>query len=1110
PVFQNHTLYLKASKPYHSVSPEYRQLSVSSGNKYNTEFTVTPIAQDLTKGKLKGKVTESGTNNPINGAFIYVSKTNTGFSNAQGDYGIADIAPGTYTVKAIRNDYQDAQGTAVITANQETALNFTLSKKAVPTPSQSSSPSPSTQPDSTKFTFIAEIVDATDTDSLVGGVKVEISPNPIINNVYGWEETSTDKPADETKYDKANLVAEDLLQPTPDCSSKNTTYAVTYTHPDYQTYTPQTFNCSEIKFDQNLQTYFYNAHRISLSKKLTFIVRGEVYDEKGNTPLSDIKIEVFRESVAREKKTTRTNSEGKFLIENMEYDESMIYKIIASHPDYYPDEYRFFVKGEIKPGEEISKIFYLKKKTGTIYGTVSDKDTNQPIYGAFINLVLNGKTLLDKDGDPIQTTTDSEGGYEISELDPGQYSVFVFHRNYLDYSQIYKTTNLIGTERKEVNFSLTKISGASTFDFAIKLVDEQNNFLTIDDLEEEGGSGVQIYLAGSDKLNIPLWINYDIRYDVDTGQEYYIFYGIPSDQNLSVVIRISGYFFDEKNRSYKYKSVDQKISDCKKKNNQLCEITIKLQRDYSFINEVSKPDLRGRLSILDNFDESYLPEVGIEKDACHLLYPLHYLQNREKVDVVLTKTDTGAQLTEKADEEGFFEFLDLDHGKYKLTVTADCYQAEEAIIKIEDEDVEDEKVFLKYKEECIQYFSSNEINGVKFYFLGADSQQYNNSNYWQEISKILNELESKIKLNPGIPPIYIVDSSFVNGMYDSFCSLHGEGFGVIRVTTALLSSPDLTNNLEDMLIHEYGHYVQNKLYGSSVKIVDEWMHGQWEAIFNAAESEANCVFGVVKDCLVNGANNDISGHPDDGPDEFFASFFVSYFKYKSRLKSMLIGDKALPDGECKNTLRFAWNFFAEKVANTPSEIIPIETTSSLSNKILLFKDDKEIFGPVVGGKIGNNIFTPDQIRKGLWKQSVYDGLKPAQKAQLKASLAYRRTLNYLKIDPEKYGNKIDINVVKFNSFIDKMLGARGDRGSIEGVVKEQNGGAKIPKENAIVIIGKKMAITDKDGKFKIEKIKTGEQKVRVIDGKTSKNLDIDLETVNIQKDKTIKRYFNVD
>jgi hypothetical protein len=247
------------------------------------------------------------------------------------------------------------------------------------------------------------------------------------------------------------------------------------------------------------------------------------------------------------------------------------------------------------------------------------------------------------------------------------------------------------------------------------------------------------------------------------------------------------------------------------------------------------------------------------------------------------------------------------------------------------------------------------------------------------------------------------------------------------------------------------------------------------------------------------------GHPWDNEDEFFASFFLDYFYHHDRLLSVI---KSLPEGsDCRNILEFAWQFFSEKVAKTPAAENP---SAVLGSSVHLYSNDNVIFGPVVGGKIGNNIYTPEQIRKGLWKQSVYDNLKPIQKAQFRASLAYRRVLNYLKIDPEKYGNQIAINIVKFNQWIDKILGSKGDRGSIEGVIKEQNGGPKTPKADVIVIIDQKMAVTDKDGKFKIEKIKIGEQDVRMVDGTTTKNLNVDLETVNIQKDKTIKRYFMVD
>ncbi|MCX6811689.1 MAG: carboxypeptidase-like regulatory domain-containing protein, partial [Candidatus Berkelbacteria bacterium] len=282
PVFQNHTLYLKASKPYHSVSPEYRQLSVSSGNKYNTDFTVTSSVTNPSKGKLKGKVLESDTNNPINGAYIYVSNTKTGFSNSQGDYGVIDINPGTYSINVTRNDYQDAHGTAVITANQETTLNFTLTKKAIsPSPSRSSSasPSPSTQPDRNNFIFTAEVIDQ-DTQQLIKDVKVSIKINPSINGAVETTNTTKDAPVDTSKYGNNNLLAK---VPYPsDCYSYNTKYTVEFSHPVYETRTLPDFYCSDIHFSDNLQIYFYNAHKISLKETVpkNILVTGRVFNKE--------------------------------------------------------------------------------------------------------------------------------------------------------------------------------------------------------------------------------------------------------------------------------------------------------------------------------------------------------------------------------------------------------------------------------------------------------------------------------------------------------------------------------------------------------------------------------------------------------------------------------------------------------------------------------------------------------------------------------------------------------------------------------------------------------------------------------------------------------------
>ena len=101
---QDHTLYFYAQKSNYSVEPSLITLAVSPGKSYSKDFTLT--AKDSSKGELKGRVTESDTGNPINGAYIYVSNKSTGYSDQDGNYDIINITPGVYTVAATRNDYQ--------------------------------------------------------------------------------------------------------------------------------------------------------------------------------------------------------------------------------------------------------------------------------------------------------------------------------------------------------------------------------------------------------------------------------------------------------------------------------------------------------------------------------------------------------------------------------------------------------------------------------------------------------------------------------------------------------------------------------------------------------------------------------------------------------------------------------------------------------------------------------------------------------------------------------------------------------------------------------------------------------------------------------------------
>lgn len=861
----------------------------------------------------------------------------------------------------------------------------------------------------------------------------------------------------------------------------------------------------------------------------TFSLVAEILDKDSGGKIAGAKVEVTPEQKPESGSSAESQDKA---IDASKYDESNVkvdniyfpgwnfclnttynYKLKITHPDYQTYETTFWCKGHVigYSGERLYKAgkIFLEQEIATIYGVAIDKDTKQSIFQASVHLMIGGKTLLDSDGGPIVAITDREGHYEFSELEPGHYTVYIFHRKYLDYGQIFKEVDVLDNKKSEVNFELEKTTEVKTFKLSVKILDENNQAVSLEDLEEEGG----MYVANSENLNIPLWGNYTVEYD-EAGDPLHLFFTeIPCGQGLTLIVRFTGFYYEENGRSYRIKTIFKDLSGSQRtcaRDNSNYEVTVKLEKDYSLVNNKDKPDLRGTLSILDHYDDSYVPDDSeAEKKGCAMMYPLHYRQSREKVMVVLTTIDNpGNKISKMAEEDGSFEFIDLEPGKYKISIQADCYQTEEKIVEVRDIDVEDENLFLKYKEECQSHFSSIDIGGVKFYFLGPDSQQYINNPVWQKVAYVLKDLESKIKINGksiGIPPIYIVDSSFPNGMFDPICSLRGEDFVSIRVTTALLLSPDLFTNLEDLFVHEYGHYAHSKLFGTSIKITNNLVYEQWNNLYEAAMEEEGCVMSAISDFLLWQVNHELGGHPWDSPDEFFASYFGAYFKHHTRLKAMLIGDKSLPESECKNVLKFAWNFFAEKVANEPSERIE-SLGASMNTGIILFSDDKEIFGPIVGGKIGNVVYTPEQIRKGLWKQSVYDKLPVGQKIKVQLTRTLSNIYRLMNINPDRLRTKIGIYVAQFNNLIDRLLPFAA-KGNVEGKVM-----AKIapqasyqPSANVIVIIGKKMAVTDNEGKFKVEGIGKGNREIEVLDGKTLEKFKVSPETITIEKDKTLKK-----
>lgn len=79
------------------------------------------FAQQFT---LKGKVTDSLSNEPIEGAIIFISSKNPAYTNPGGNYLIKDVAKGTYNIEAVQLGYEKVSGR--ITIPEDTIKNFSL------------------------------------------------------------------------------------------------------------------------------------------------------------------------------------------------------------------------------------------------------------------------------------------------------------------------------------------------------------------------------------------------------------------------------------------------------------------------------------------------------------------------------------------------------------------------------------------------------------------------------------------------------------------------------------------------------------------------------------------------------------------------------------------------------------------------------------------------------------------------------------------------------------------------------------------------------------------------------------------------------------------------
>lgn len=123
---------------------------------------------------------------------------------------------------------------------------------------------------------------------------------------------------------------------------------------------------------------------------------------------------------------------------------------------------------------------------GSIYGTVVDKATGEPIKSAGVELSPSG----------LKTVTGSEGQFEFTELDPGKYTLLVTKTGYMD--GVSHTIEVKPGQQSKGDVQIEQIPPA------LKVVDENNEDLLelhFGDAEADVARSFNIYNDGAEKLS---------------------------------------------------------------------------------------------------------------------------------------------------------------------------------------------------------------------------------------------------------------------------------------------------------------------------------------------------------------------------------------------------------------------------------------------------------------------------------------------------------------------------------------------------------------------------------------------------------------------------------
>jgi len=140
----------------------------------------------------------------------------------------------------------------------------------------------------------------------------------------------------------------------------------------------------------------------------------------------------------------------------------------------------------------------------------------------------------------------------------------------------------------------------------------------------------------------------------------------------------------------------------------------------------------------------------------------------------------------------------------------------------------------------------------------------------------------------------------------------------------------------------------------------------------------------------------------------------------------------------------------------------------------------------VGGRIGNTTYTFEQIKRGHWRQNVYNRLGLLQKAMVQFNRIIGPVANVSNWAKAVLQQKIDA----FNNWVDnalRKLGLFSETGTVKGTLVDNAGHGL---DNYLIQIGVRVTKTNNSGDFTILREPKGEQEIIRIQYQNQTNFQI--------------------